>query len=71
MANLAGYPAMNVPNGLSDFGSPTNVTFFGRPFTEMEIIALAKAYQDAAGHHLRKPTALDKPAPTTTTPQPD
>ena len=59
MANLACYPAMNMPNGLSEFGSPTNVTFFARPYMENELIALAKAYQDAAGHHLIKPTKLD------------
>ena len=39
--------------------SPTNVTFFARPFGEAELLALAKAYQDAAGHHLKKPTKLD------------
>ena len=61
MANLACYPAMNIPNGFSDYGSPTNVTFFARPFMEMELIAVAKAYQDAAGHHLKKPTKLDSP----------
>jgi Asp-tRNA(Asn)/Glu-tRNA(Gln) amidotransferase A subunit family amidase len=59
MANLACYPAMNIPNGLSEYGLPTNVTFFARPFMEMELIALGKAYQDAAGHHLKKPTKLD------------
>ena len=59
MANLACYPAMNVPNGFSEYGSPTNVTFFARPYMENELIALAKAYQDAAGHHLTKPTRLD------------
>jgi Asp-tRNA(Asn)/Glu-tRNA(Gln) amidotransferase A subunit family amidase len=59
MANLACYPAMNIPNGFSEYGSPTNVTYFARPFMEMELIALAKAYQDAAGHHLKKPTKLD------------
>ncbi len=59
MANLACYPAMNMPNGLSEFGSPTNVTFFARPYMENELIALAQAYQDAAGHHLIKPTKLD------------
>jgi Asp-tRNA(Asn)/Glu-tRNA(Gln) amidotransferase A subunit family amidase len=59
MANLACYPAMNIPNGFSDYGSPTNVTFFARPFMENELIALSKAYQDAAGHHLKKPTKLD------------
>ena len=59
MANLACYPAMNIPNGFSEYGSPTNVTFFARPFMENELIALSKAYQDAAGHHLKQPTKLD------------
>jgi Asp-tRNA(Asn)/Glu-tRNA(Gln) amidotransferase A subunit family amidase len=59
MANLACYPAMNVPNGFSETGSPTNATFFAQPFREGEIIALAKAYQDAAGFHLKKPTKLE------------
>jgi hypothetical protein len=26
---------------------------------ENELIALSKAYQDAAGHHLKRPTKLD------------
>jgi len=51
MANLACYPAINIPNGFSDGGTPTNVTFFARPFGEMELLALAKAYQDAAVFH--------------------
>jgi Asp-tRNA(Asn)/Glu-tRNA(Gln) amidotransferase A subunit family amidase len=59
MANLACYPAINVPNGFSDAGTPTNATFFAQPFREMELLALAKAYQDAAGFHLKKPTRLD------------
>jgi Asp-tRNA(Asn)/Glu-tRNA(Gln) amidotransferase A subunit family amidase len=59
MANLACYPAINVPNGFLETGSPTNVVIYGRPFGEMEVIALAKAYQDAAGFHLKKPAALD------------
>jgi hypothetical protein len=59
MANLACYPAINMPNGFTAAGTPTNVTFFARPFGEMELLALAKAYQDAAGHHLKRPTKLD------------
>jgi Asp-tRNA(Asn)/Glu-tRNA(Gln) amidotransferase A subunit family amidase len=58
MANLACYPAINIPNGFLETGSPTNVTFYGRPFGEMELIALAKAYQDAAGIHLKRPAAV-------------
>jgi len=55
MANLAGYPAINVPNGFATNGQPTNVTFYARPFGEAPLLALAKAYQDVAGFHLRKP----------------
>jgi Asp-tRNA(Asn)/Glu-tRNA(Gln) amidotransferase A subunit family amidase len=59
MANLACYPAINVPNGFSETGSPTNMTFFAQPFREMNVLALAKAYQDAAGFHLKRPTRID------------
>jgi len=59
MANLACYPAMNLPNGFNANGSPSSCTIYGRPFNEMEIIAVAKAYQDVAGFHLKKPTKLD------------
>ena len=59
MANLACYPAINIPNGFSENGSPTNAVFYARPFGEMELLALAKAYQDGAGFHLKRPTALD------------
>jgi Asp-tRNA(Asn)/Glu-tRNA(Gln) amidotransferase A subunit family amidase len=59
MANLACYPAINVPNGFAANGQPTNVTFFARPFGETELLALAKAYQDAAGFHVRKPAKLE------------
>jgi Asp-tRNA(Asn)/Glu-tRNA(Gln) amidotransferase A subunit family amidase len=66
-ANLACYPAINVPNGFADTGQPTNAVIFAQPYREMEIIALAKAYQDVAGFHLIKPSKLDQ---ATTTSQP-
>jgi Asp-tRNA(Asn)/Glu-tRNA(Gln) amidotransferase A subunit family amidase len=59
MANLACYPALNMPNGFTAAGTPTHVTFFARPFGESELLALGRAYQDAARHHLRKPDKLD------------
>jgi Asp-tRNA(Asn)/Glu-tRNA(Gln) amidotransferase A subunit family amidase len=55
MANLACYPAAAVPHGFSDAGTPSSITFYGRPFGEAEVLALAKAYQDAAGFHLKHP----------------
>jgi Asp-tRNA(Asn)/Glu-tRNA(Gln) amidotransferase A subunit family amidase len=59
MANLACYPAVNVPNGFASTGQPTNVVFYARPFGETALLALAKAYQDAAGFHLRKPPKFE------------
>ncbi|MGA7237308.1 MAG: hypothetical protein WBY44_16600, partial [Bryobacteraceae bacterium] len=55
MANLACYPALAIPNGFYENGSPASVTFMARPFGEAELIAVAKAYQDAAGFHLKHP----------------
>jgi Asp-tRNA(Asn)/Glu-tRNA(Gln) amidotransferase A subunit family amidase len=59
MANLACYPAINLPNGFADTGTPTNATLYAQPYRELEILALAKAYQDAAKHHLVKPAKLE------------
>ncbi len=53
--NYATYPAIAVPNGFNDEGMPTSMTFFARPFGESELLAVAKAYQDASGHHLKHP----------------
>jgi Asp-tRNA(Asn)/Glu-tRNA(Gln) amidotransferase A subunit family amidase len=59
MANLACYPAINIPNGFAENGQPTNVTFFARPFGESEMLALAVAYQEASGFYRQKPANLD------------
>src|SRR5262249_15919964 len=56
MANLACYPALSVPNGFQESGSPGAMTLYARPFAEAELLALGKAYQDASGHHLKHPS---------------
>jgi Asp-tRNA(Asn)/Glu-tRNA(Gln) amidotransferase A subunit family amidase len=56
MANSAGYPAVNIPHGFQDSGSPTAITFYARPYLEGELLAVAKAYQDAAGFHTKHPS---------------
>jgi Asp-tRNA(Asn)/Glu-tRNA(Gln) amidotransferase A subunit family amidase len=55
MANLACYPAVNVVPGFNATGYPLSMTFFARPYGEAELLALAKAYQDSARHHLKHP----------------
>jgi Asp-tRNA(Asn)/Glu-tRNA(Gln) amidotransferase A subunit family amidase len=62
MANIAGYPAISLPHGFLDSGSPAAITLYGQPFKETEILALAKAYQDASGFHLKHPN-LDAVGP--------
>lgn len=57
MANLATYPAVALPNGFTEdaLPLPTSIGFFARPFGETELLALAKAYQDATDFHRRHP----------------
>ncbi len=57
MANLACYPAVNVPNGFAESGTPTSMVFYAQPYRERELLALAKAYQDKAQWHTRRPVA--------------
>jgi Asp-tRNA(Asn)/Glu-tRNA(Gln) amidotransferase A subunit family amidase len=56
MANTACYPAVNVVHGFTDAGTPGSFTFYARPFGEAELLAVAKAYQDATGFHFKHPT---------------
>jgi Asp-tRNA(Asn)/Glu-tRNA(Gln) amidotransferase A subunit family amidase len=56
LANLACYPAVNVPNGFAEGGTPTSIVFYGQPFRELPLLALAKAYQDRARWHERAPS---------------
>ena len=53
--SLTGHPSLAVPNGFEANGSPTSVMFSGHLYREGEIVALAKAYQDLTGHHLKQP----------------
>lgn len=56
LTNLTGHPAVVVPNGFTEKGSPTSITFVGRLFEEAKLLAVAKAYQDATAFHLKHPT---------------
>jgi aspartyl-tRNA(Asn)/glutamyl-tRNA(Gln) amidotransferase subunit A len=53
--NLAGLPALCVPNGFGPHGLPTSLQFLGRAFSEATLVALAHAYQQATDWHLRRP----------------
>ncbi len=46
--SLTGHPSIAVPNGFRANGSPAGVMFTGHLYREGDVIALAKAWQDAA-----------------------
>ena len=55
MTTITGHPAVIVPNGFTRKGTPTGITFIGKLFGEAELLAAAKAYQDATDFHLKHP----------------
>lgn len=55
LTNLTGHPCVVVPNGFNEKGSPTSISFMGRLYDEATVLAVAKAYQDATGFHLKHP----------------
>jgi len=56
--NLTGHPAITVPNGFTDEGTPVSISFIGQLFAEAELLRVAKAFQDATGYHLKHPPAF-------------
>jgi Asp-tRNA(Asn)/Glu-tRNA(Gln) amidotransferase A subunit family amidase len=53
--NLTGHPAVILPNGYRDDGTPVSLTFLGGLFEEAKLLAVANAYQRATGFHLVHP----------------
>jgi aspartyl-tRNA(Asn)/glutamyl-tRNA(Gln) amidotransferase subunit A len=53
--NLAGLPALCVPNGLGRKGLPTSLQFLGAAHSEGTLLALGRAYQQATAFHTRRP----------------
>jgi Asp-tRNA(Asn)/Glu-tRNA(Gln) amidotransferase A subunit family amidase len=64
ITNLTGHPTVVLPAGFTkpkdrDREQPYSITFTGRLFGESELLAVAHAYQQATGFHLRRP-AMEK-----------
>lgn len=55
LTNLTGHPAIVVPNGFSEEGTPTSISFIGGLFEEGEIIAVGKAFQEMTEFHRKHP----------------
>ncbi len=53
--NLTGHPAVILPNGFREDGTPVSLTFLGRLFGEEALLQVAQAFQDATPHHRKHP----------------
>ena len=53
--NLAGLPAIGVPNGFGDHHLPTGLALMGRGWGELALTRIAKAYQARTGFHRQHP----------------
>lgn len=53
--NLTGHPAVILPNGFRDDGTPVSLTFLGKLYGEAAMLAVANAYQQATTFHLKHP----------------
>ena len=55
ITNFTGHPTVVVPNGFTDKGTPTSISFIGGLWQEAETLSTAKAYQDATDWHRQYP----------------
>ncbi|OGU77331.1 MAG: amidase [Ignavibacteria bacterium RBG_16_34_14] len=58
LTNLTGHPCVVLPNGFTENGTPTSISFIGRLFDEGKIIAIAKAFQDVTDFHKKHPAGF-------------
>lgn len=61
--NLTGHPAVVVPNGFNENGSPTSISFIGQLFEEEKTLCVANAFQVATGFHTQYPRLEEKQVP--------
>ncbi|MBC8357578.1 MAG: amidase, partial [Candidatus Aminicenantes bacterium] len=55
LTNLTGHPAVVLPNGFNEKGSPTSISFIGNLFEEGKMLQVAKAFQETTEFHLKHP----------------
>ncbi len=54
--NLAGLPALSVPCGFTTGGLPIGLQLIGQPFAEANLLAMARAYEQAHDWHRQHPS---------------
>ncbi len=56
MGCVTGFPEITVPAGMTQHGLPIGVSFYGKPYSEPRLIALAYAYEQASKARTAPPT---------------
>jgi Asp-tRNA(Asn)/Glu-tRNA(Gln) amidotransferase A subunit family amidase len=60
ITNLTGHPALCLPNGFTENGSPTSITFLANLFEEEKLIMLGRSYQEYTDWQKKRPPLFDK-----------
>ncbi|WP_200975253.1 amidase [Echinicola sp. 20G] len=60
ITNLTGHPALCMPNGFNDQGSPTSITFLANLYEEEKLIMLGRLYQEGTSWDEKRPPLFDK-----------
>jgi Asp-tRNA(Asn)/Glu-tRNA(Gln) amidotransferase A subunit family amidase len=60
ITNLTGHPCLVMPNGFTDKGAPTSISFIGKLYGEAALIALGKAYQEKSEWDEKHPDMFQK-----------
>jgi Asp-tRNA(Asn)/Glu-tRNA(Gln) amidotransferase A subunit family amidase len=60
VTNLTGHPALCMPNGFLENGSPVSITFLANLYDEEKLIMLGRAYQEYTDWQKKRPPMFDK-----------
>lgn len=58
--NLTGHPCVVTPNGFTENGSPTSISFIGNLYDEASILSVARSYQEATDFDEKHPPLFNK-----------
>jgi len=60
VTNLTGHPALILPSGFRPDGTPFSFTFLGNLFGEAQVLAVARAFEQATDFHTKHPELDNK-----------
>ncbi|WP_339875617.1 amidase [uncultured Algoriphagus sp.] len=60
ITNLTGHPALCLPNGFNEQGSPTSITLLANLFEEEKLVMLGHLIQSASDWQAKRPPMFDK-----------